>query len=146
MPEVCRGCSVAPLGPHPFREYGGEVCEAQSILRGRRGLRLVVRNVGRRAWEPADRIHVGTAAPQDRPSAFYDSSWLTGNRIGALGHETVRPGDTAALEFRVRPTREPQVESFQLVFEDRFWLPNTRFEVGPVQTWAGLGRRFWRKC
>jgi radical SAM protein with 4Fe4S-binding SPASM domain len=142
MPAVCRECNAAPLGPHPFRQYAAEICVGDSVLFGRPRLRLVVRNVGVEPWRREDRLHLGTSRPRDRPSAFYHPEWLTGNRIASFSEVKVPPGGTATFQFHVRPTSDPQVEDFQLVFEDRFWLPNTTFQVGPVVGWP----RWIKRC
>jgi radical SAM protein with 4Fe4S-binding SPASM domain len=137
MPAVCRECNAAPLGLHPFREFAAEICLEDSVLRGATRLRLVVRNVGAAAWRSEDRLHLGTCRPRDRPSAFYHPDWISGNRIAALREACVPAGGIAVFEFRVRPAPDPRIEDFQLVFEDRFWLPNTTFQVGPVRARTG---------
>jgi radical SAM protein with 4Fe4S-binding SPASM domain len=132
MPEACRGCNAAPLGPHPLNRYAAEILAGESVLQGAERLRLVVRNLGPEPWQATDDLHVGTTRPRDRPSAFHHPGWITGNRVTSFREKRVPAGGKATFELTVRPTADARVESFQLVFENRFWLPNTVFEIGPV--------------
>lgn len=140
LPDVCRGCNVVPIGPHPLREFAAEVRESR-LFPWSRMLRLRARNIGTRSWERTDNLRIGTTRPRDRVSAYHDASWLGVNRIGTFREDRVAPGETATFEFRVHPHEELPTETFQLVLEGKFWLPNTSFEIGPGRTLAALGGR-----
>jgi radical SAM protein with 4Fe4S-binding SPASM domain len=128
-PDICRMCTVAPTGPHLFRELSVELVPGESRLSGTEGLRLVVRNTGTATWTRSDEIHIGTASPRDAVSALHHQTWIGGNRIATFLEESVPPGSTATFAFEVTPGDAAVTETFQLVAEHRAWLPGTRFQV-----------------
>lgn len=86
---------------------------------------LTVTNDGNTAWD-LDATRVGTAAPQDRASAFFvDGDWMSTSRAtGVDAH--VEPGETGTFTFDIiaPDVREPTMfdESFQLVEEGVTWF------------------------
>jgi radical SAM protein with 4Fe4S-binding SPASM domain len=131
LPGICQQCTVAPAGPHLYRELAAEVLPDQSMLAGDSRLRLVVRNAGTATWTRDTRIHIGTTAPRDRASAFHHPSWIGANRIATFRESSVPPGGTATFEFDVTPAPGVAAEAFQLVAEGRAWLPGV-FELRPA--------------
>jgi radical SAM protein with 4Fe4S-binding SPASM domain len=130
-PAVCRDCTVVPLGKHPFRLYSAKILHEQSVLNDQVKLHLGIQNTGSRSWTQDDLVRVGTAHPRDHESAYAHPSWLSANRITSFMEKTVPPGGTATFDFRIRPTAEVRSEIFQLVVEEKCWLPNTQFEIRP---------------
>jgi hypothetical protein len=63
------------------------------------------RNTGTQTWRPSGSTitRLGTAAPHDKVSAFYDpGSWEAVNRAARIGAPSVPPGQTGRFAFRVR--------------------------------------------
>jgi hypothetical protein len=105
--------------------------EDRSALSGSQEMCLVVENTGTATWTANDRIHIGTASPRDRASAYYHPSWIGTNRITSFVEPQVPPGATATFTFRITPSPEPPSENFQLVVENVHWLPEPRFHIQP---------------
>jgi len=161
-PDICKICTLVPVGPHPLRRYLVRLLPLQSTLD--RGVErcLAVQNAGPATWTADDRIYIGTANPRDRDSAYYDPSWIGRNRIGSFSEAAVPPGGTATFRFRVAPAGQVAAEFFQLVVEHQCWVPGTRFDMrgdttinpAPAEThavqssptgWRGMIRRWlWR--
>jgi radical SAM protein with 4Fe4S-binding SPASM domain len=130
-PAVCRTCTVVPTGPHVLGRYSARMLEDRSVLSGSQEMRLVVENTGTATWTANDRIHIGTASPRDRASAYYHPSWIGTNRITSFVEPQVPPGAAATFKFRVTPSPQPPFELFQLVVENVHWLPEPRFRIEP---------------
>jgi radical SAM protein with 4Fe4S-binding SPASM domain len=128
-PAVCRTCTVVPTGPHVLGLYSARMLEDRSVLSGSQEMRLVVENTGTATWTANDRIHIGTASPRDRASAYYHPSWIGTNRITSFVEPQVPPGATATFKFRITPSPKPPSENFQLVVEKVHWLPEPRFRI-----------------
>jgi radical SAM protein with 4Fe4S-binding SPASM domain len=129
MPDICRICTVVPTGPHPLRRYAAGLLTAQSTLDRGIDMCLAVRNAGASTWTTDDKMLIGTADPRDGHSAYYHPSWIGRNRICSFSEAAVLPGETATFRFRIAPSAQVAVESFQLVVENQCWVSGTRFEV-----------------
>jgi len=86
---------------------------------------VTISNTGNAAWD-LDATRLGTAAPQDRESAFFvDGDWISTNRATAVDAK-VEPGATGTFTFEViaPEVREPTLfdEGFQLVQEGTTWF------------------------
>jgi len=83
------------------------------------------KNTGEAVWyQNGDfATHLGTANPIDRASSFYDSAWLSSNRI-AMEQSQVKPGEEARFRFRIKaPTKAGKYyEYFRPVVENVSWL------------------------
>jgi hypothetical protein len=83
-------------------------------------------NGGNTTWD-LDQTRIGTAAPQDRASAFFvDGNWLGPNRPSGADHSNYGPGATGRFTWVMRA---PEVdttttfdEAFQLVQEGVTWF------------------------
>jgi len=133
LPDVCRQCTVVPTGPHPLRLYSTKLLLDRSTLAGTTAMILAVRNAGARTWTRDDRVYLGTAAPRDGDSAFYDATWIGRNRICSFREDQVPPGGTATFVFIVNPADGVETESFQIVVEGQCWVPGTLFQIRPEQ-------------
>jgi radical SAM protein with 4Fe4S-binding SPASM domain len=129
MPDICRRCTVVPTGPHPLRSYSIRLLPSQSRLEGDGGMCLAVQNAGAATWTANDQILIGTAAPRDGHSAYYDPSWIGRNRICSFAEAEVPPGGVATFQFQIAPSAQVAEESFQIVVEHQCWVPGTRFQV-----------------
>jgi radical SAM protein with 4Fe4S-binding SPASM domain len=131
MRKVCRECNSAPLGCHPLKAYAASLMLGESSLRGTRNLRLVVRNVGARAWTATDQISIGTARPHDHHSPFADAGWRSPNRVATFDESVVPIGATATFRFSLRSGVGEYARVFQLVADGHCWIPDTTFSAGP---------------
>lgn len=134
-PGVCRTCTVAPLGEHPFRQYNASVLSTEALTDGR--LQLKVRNTGAKTWDRSTPLRLGTSRPRDRSSIHYHPSWLSPNRAAEMAEDVVASGEVATLTCHATPAHASRPESFQLLVEGQFWLPDTQFDL-PVQPPAPL--------
>jgi radical SAM protein with 4Fe4S-binding SPASM domain len=130
-PDVCKVCTVVPTGPHVLGLYSAKMLDDKSVLRDSDEMRLVVQNTGTATWTANDRINIGASSPRDRASAYYHPSWIGTNRITSFVEPAVAPGATATFKFRITPSANPPFEIFQLVVEDKRWLPEPRFRIQP---------------
>jgi radical SAM protein with 4Fe4S-binding SPASM domain len=127
-PDVCRRCTLIPLGEHPFRRYAARLLTTPVVAdRGRATVEVV--NEGREAWERGDAVRLGTARPRDRSSQIRHASWLSPNRPAGFREARVLPGDVATFEFAVSHRSRAIEETFQLVVDGVCWLPGTHFTV-----------------
>jgi radical SAM protein with 4Fe4S-binding SPASM domain len=131
IPPVCRGCSVTPLGPHPFAHYGASIVHDECELHDARRLKLVVRNTGSVAWTRASPVNIGTAAPRGGHSYLHHASWFDPTRVARCREDTVAPGDLATYTFQVTDGPRERPGRFQLVAEGVAWLPGTTFTMRP---------------
>jgi len=90
---------------------------------GRIYLRVQARNQGFQTWDPSF-VNLATSNPQDRTSAFYDSSWITTTRVARLIEPSVAPGQVGTFEFAMTAPQNPgsYSEYFNLVAEGHTWL------------------------
>ena len=87
------------------------------------------KNVGSATWEQGW-VNLGTAAPRDRASVFYDPDhWLNPGRAVHLDQATVAPGQVGRFTFKMHapkvsaPTRYQ--EGFEPVWDGRAWMGGT---------------------
>lgn len=101
----------------------------ESLVSGETGtVTVTMTNTGNVAWD-LDLTRVGTAAPQDRASAFFvDGDWMSPSRAtGADAH--VEPGATGTFTFEITA---PEVREDTL-FDEAFQL----VQEGTTTTWFG---------
>lgn len=83
------------------------------------------RNVGRRAWSPAEPwpVRLGTADPRDRSSVLRTDAWRSENRVLDVP-AIVAPGETWELAIPIVAPVEPgeYEEAFDLVAENATWM------------------------
>lgn len=131
-PQICRRCSVAPLGEHLFKVWGASVVSGQVTedVGGGGRVTVLVRNESARAWAPGDHVRVGTSSPRDAPSPLRHRSWLSPNRPATFTEAAVPPGGLATFKFPVATaTGSLTTAEFEIVAEGACWLPDTRFAV-----------------
>lgn len=91
-----------------------------------------VKNVGNANWYNIGpyAVKLGTAGPLDRSSSFYDSSWLSKNRV-TLGARTVGPGEIVEFTWIVSAPNKPgnYQEKFALVAERIAWIKDSTFKI-----------------
>ena len=113
-------------GPGAFAASDIEIDAPASMVSGERAtVTIRITNTGSSAWD-LDITRLGTAAPQDRESAFFvDGDWISPNRATAVD-SIVRAGGAGTFTFEiVAPfVTEPTVydETFQLVEEGVIWF------------------------
>ena len=133
-PDICRRCSVAPLGEHLFKAWAAVVAasSARVVDDASAIVSLTVLNTGARPWDAEHPLRVATSAPRDTDtSPLRHPGWLSPNRAATMREDTVAPGETATLEFPVSlPRSDAAGAEFELVVEGMSWLPNTRIGVG----------------
>jgi radical SAM protein with 4Fe4S-binding SPASM domain len=127
-PAVCKGCTIVPLGAHPFRAYSAGLVGPTRITTGDGEVSVHFRNSGSQTWVAGD-VWVATTSPRDRRSEVQHRTWLSGTRPCSFSEAEVAPGETATFTFRVALPPRRSVEEFQLVANGSTWLPNTRFTV-----------------
>lgn len=87
-------------------------------------VRVRARNMGNQTWRKIN-FHLGTLAPMDRQSPFYDSgAWLAPERPAELVESTVAPGDTGTFLFSLKAPSTPGTyyERFGVLVEGQQWL------------------------
>jgi len=132
-PEICRTCTIAPLGEHPLKMWSAEVTSSEYIPTG--GIRLHVRNTGTMPWTGQFPLTIGSAKPLDRPSGRKTAFWRAPQRITIMQQAQVLPGQEATLEFEMGPAVDGQEEFFQLVVEGKHWLWGTMHSYRPEATY-----------
>ncbi len=129
-PDICRRCTVAPLGSHLFATWGaGLVSVDCAAAAWYPRVTVVVRNTGSRVWTPADKVRIGVARPRDAPSRLAGPGWLAANRVTTFVEAEVPPGAVATFVFRVRRPSGVTTEEFAVVADGACWLPSTHFTV-----------------
>ena len=93
-------------------------------------LKLVVENCGTLTWTQKDMIKIGTSKPRDHYAACAHPTWLSKERITSFLEASVPPGAKAKFLFQINPLPEGEREFFQLVVEEKCWLPYTHFSIG----------------
>lgn len=134
MPAVCRYCTTAPLGEHPFRQYAAAIQFDHSKLDNPEELRLVVQNTGLQPWTQTNPVQIGTTNPKDRVSIYFHPEWLSANRIATFTEEIVPPGSLATFHFPITLVPHGLPEVFQLLVPGIGWLPNTCFQIHTKQS------------
>lgn len=91
-------------------------------------LSIKQRNTGNTIWRNTgpNPTRLGTSAPLDRTSEFYDSSWLSPNRAANLKEASVAPGEIGTFEFWVKSPYKVNGatvrEYFRPVVEGLAWM------------------------
>jgi hypothetical protein len=95
-------------------------------------------NTGELPWSNAftnglPQIRLATAAPIDRSSFLYDSSWISQTRTATLQESVVQPGQQGTFVFHVNVTSNaplgPRNERFSLVAEGEQWFNDPGFSL-----------------
>jgi hypothetical protein len=90
---------------------------------------VVALNNGSVAWSNSGRypINLGTYQPQDRPSRWHTSTWLSGDRPATVEPNGVLPGEVGTFEFPiVVPSGSGTFdEHFNLVADGLIWFNDT---------------------
>jgi len=92
---------------------------------------LVLKNEGARSW--GEKTQLGTTEKRDHDSAFAAPTWLSKNRVLAIGAE-VKTGETVTLKFSIVAPSEvgPAVEHVNLVEEGVAWFSDLVPGGGPL--------------
>ncbi len=101
-----------------------------SLSRGQRFYaELTVRNTGDKTWNKTGDLYavkLATSNPHDRTSGFYDSTWMSANRVSMQQETTVQPGQTATFGAWFTVPSNAQLtthkEYFKLVAEGYTWF------------------------
>lgn len=80
------------------------------------------RNTGNQTWTNSN-VALGTSRPNDRASAFYDSSWPAPNRPAILEEAAVAPGAVGTFRFKVTAPNKllSSQEYFNILTEGMRW-------------------------
>jgi MoaA/NifB/PqqE/SkfB family radical SAM enzyme len=127
LPDVCRGCTSAAIGPHPFARFWGTVLEQRTDTSTGDEV-VVLRNDGAETWTSELGPRVGVTAPRDGRSPFEVDSWILPSRPAGQSVPTVAPGDHAEFRIPIAPGVSAG-QSFQFVVDGVCWLPGTEFRV-----------------
>ena len=133
-PEVCSGCTAAPVGRPLMAEMGAELLLEQSVLDGAE-IVLIARNIGAKAWTRESHPTVGTRNPRDRASPSRTAQWLSDNRACGPVETFVLPGETARFMFDLGADSHLSEEWFALVMDGEAWLPGTMFQTVRRPLW-----------
>lgn len=107
---------------------------------------FTARNTGNVTWSNTgpNPLNLGATKPLDRPSPFYDQTWLGYGRPARMKEATVAPGQTATFEFWITaPTRNygSFSEHFNPVLESKAWLTDIGFNYSASVVTPNYG---WR--
>jgi hypothetical protein len=68
-------------------------------------LKVRLRNTGNVGWRSSGsesgQVRLGTDRLKDRASVFYNSEWISKNRIGGMSPTVVQPGEVAEFSFKI---------------------------------------------
>jgi radical SAM protein with 4Fe4S-binding SPASM domain len=129
-PNVCRRCSIAPLGEHLFNTWAATLVSVSAVRAGlHTEVTVVLRNEGSNTWTHADRVRVGIARPRDRPSELARSNWLSANRPATFVETTVPPAAVATFVFGLGHPPGTTTEELAVVADGTCWFPGTHFTV-----------------
>lgn len=130
-PEICRRCTVAPLGHHAFQLWAATIASTAVVVSesSTATVSVSVINQSARSWTPDDHVRIGTGGPRDSESGLSHLDWLSSTRPATFIEATVPPGGTATFEFPVRVAVRAVVAEFEIVVDGTCWLENTRFAV-----------------
>ncbi len=91
-----------------------------------------IKNTGSATWthtEPGA-VKIGTSSPRDdENSRFYNTVWLSKNRVATFKENSVVPGDTGTFDFKVTISSGTRTENFELVSEGVAWFENSVFAI-----------------
>ncbi len=91
------------------------------------------RNTGSAAWKNtgAGFIALNVTDPAGKKSAFRHKYWKKFYRPAVLQNSTVQPGETGRIAFAIQAPMTPgtYTERFQLVAENRTWIPGGTLEL-----------------
>jgi hypothetical protein len=93
---------------------------------------LVAKNTGNITWtNSTNPVRLGTWAPTNRSSAFYDSSWILPVRPALLQEASVAPGANGTFTFTVKAPNTPgtYVEGFNLAMDGVTWLADQGYQL-----------------
>jgi len=101
--------------------------DISNLPRGEKAtLTLQAKNTGTANWSNSgsNPIHLGTANPNDRTSAFSTSTWLSNLRPASMQEASVAPGQIGTFAFEIQANAPPGTynEYFNLVAEGITWL------------------------
>ena len=109
--------------------YAARIIDDQCWSSGDDEVVLRVENTGAFTWTRETKLHLATSGRRDRTdSIYYHPRWLSPNRVCTFVEDKVPPAEKATFRFRVSNVKAKVPERFQLVFDGRFWLPNTQFQ------------------
>ncbi len=130
-PDICRRCTLVPLGAHPFKTWAATIVFGTVTVTSRDSatVSVSVRNDSERGWTPVDEVRIGTSSPRDSGSVLAHPGWLSPNRAATFVEREVAPGAVATFEFAVARRPHASLGAFEVVADRACWLPNTRFEV-----------------
>lgn len=138
-PQTAGALSRSPgegfaVGACPTDAYAAEVAAVDAPMSMRPGdlaeVVVEVTNTGDAAWRP-DATFLGTAAPDDRESAFYDpETWYGPDRPTSVEAET-QPGEVGVFRFTMRA---PEVEEEAVLTETFSLVEETVTRFGPEVT------------
>ena len=137
LPEVCRGCTSAEIGPHPFARFWGTVVDQSTDADSGEEV-VVLRNEGTETWTAGLGPRVGVTAPRDGRSPFEVDSWILPSRPAGQSVPTVAPGEHAGFRIPVAPGVSAD-QTFQFVVDGVCWMPGTEFTVSRTATPADDG-------
>ena len=125
----CANCVRRQTGAHPLVHYAARIIDDQCWSSGDDEVVLRVENTGAFTWTRETKLHLATSGRRDRTdSIYYHPRWLSPNRVCTFVEDKVAPAEKATFRFRVSNVKAKAPERFQLVFDGRFWLPNTQFQ------------------
>ncbi|MFO0971613.1 MAG: hypothetical protein U0520_04700 [Candidatus Saccharimonadales bacterium] len=96
-------------------------------------LTVKAKNIGNMPWRKSTGfpVRLGTAAPFNRGTALYQSSWIKDNRPVGLTEEVVNPGQEGTFTFLAKApdATGPKVERFSLLAEGLVWMNDPNFSI-----------------
>ncbi len=101
---------------------------SQTTNASRAFISIQVRNTGNTTWanSGSNPVRLGTSAPYNRTSEFYDATWVSNNRPALLKEASVAPGATGTFEFWItspyKTNGTTMKEYFQPVVEGVTWM------------------------
>lgn len=93
-----------------------------------KSLTIQIKNTGTATWHNTglSPIRLGTSEPWDRSSTFYNSSWISQNRLSTISENDVNPSEIASykITLKVPDSTVPGYyeEKFQSVAENVTWF------------------------
>jgi hypothetical protein len=106
------------------RDFAAKIHIEQSEFSNNK-VKLKVLNAGKRKWTKSTNLRIGASG--DHNSTLYHPSWISRNRICTFSEEQAKPQEIATFDFEIVPSG--QAEDFELVVEEKLWLPNTKFQI-----------------
>ncbi len=91
------------------------------------------KNTGKATWSNSGKQYVSiyTAEPYYRNSKFADESWISAEQPAAMKNETIKPGETGYVEFKLKAPSKPgdYKESFVLAAENTKFISGSKITV-----------------